>query len=288
MHQTLSLQCQDLRCELLPALGGCVTGLWHGAQEVLRTTPPAQLDSAWNAASYPLVPYSNRLGYRRLEWLGRTYTLAPNFLPGPHNLHGVGWMVPWQVLQSDAQTATLQLQHAGDASWPFAFDSTQTFTLSPSALEMRMSVVNRAAHVAPLGLGWHPYFPKTAQTHVRFAAQSRWEMGADKLPTHSLPHAGLDTDCSSLQVDHCFGGWSGPLHLTQGSLQVAVTSDLPYLVVFTKPERDSIAIEPVSHVNNALALAAQTGIAPEQLGLRLLQPGETFESSMRIHVEHTA
>jgi aldose 1-epimerase len=59
------------------------------------------------------------------------------------------------------------------------------------------------------------------------------------------------------------------------------------LVVFTTPGRDSIAIEPVSHVNNALALVAQTGASPESLGLVTLQPGETFSVAMRIEVVRT-
>jgi len=288
MNTPLTLQCRDLRCELLPALGGCVTGLWHGTQEVLRASPPAALQSAWNASSYPLVPYSNRVGYRKLTWAGQNFELTPNYPVEPHTLHGVGWTVPWQVQACSATSAELLLQHAGNAAWPFAFDSTQTFALSEDALEMHLSVTNRAAVPAPVGLGWHPYFAKRPQTHIRFAAQSRWEMAADSLPTRSLPHAGLDTDCTNLQVDHCFSGWDGALQLTDGPLTVRVTSDLNHLVVFTTPARDSIAVEPVSHVNNALGLAAQMGVPPEQLGLRVLQPGATFQASMRIHVEHTA
>lgn len=286
MHSPLSLQCQDLRCELLPALGGCVRGLWLGSQEVLRESPLA-IQTAWNAASYPLVPYSNRVAYRTLVWQGHSYTLAPNYSAEPHTLHGVGWTAAWQVLQSDACSATLQLQHAGDAAWPFAFECTQVFTLSATALDMRIVIVNRADHAAPVGLGWHPYFAKDAATRIRFCAHSRWEMGPDKLPTHSLPHAGLDTDCSTLDVDHCFSGWDGQLQLQQGALRVSVTSDLGHLVVFTTPTRDSIAIEPVSHVNNALALAAQAGTPPEQLGLRVLQPGQRFEALMRIQLEQS-
>jgi aldose 1-epimerase len=151
-----------------------------------------------------------------------------------------------------------------------------------------MEITNRAGEAAPAGLGWHPYFAKSAATRIQFASQGRWEMGADNLPTLRLVHAGLDTDCTSLDVDHCFDGWNGSLQLTEGGLRVGVTSDLDCLVVFTTPERDSIAIEPVSHVNNALALARQTGVTPESLGLRVLQPGETFTAHMRIQVEPLA
>lgn len=288
MNPSLTLLHGALRCEILPALGGCIAGLWHGTQEVLRSTPAAQLQSVRVAASYPLLPYSNRIGQRLLHWAGARYELPQNFAPEPHSIHGVGWERPWQVDSASASQAVLRYQHPGDAAWPFAFDSQQTLGLHSHALELQLSLTNRAAVPAPAGLGWHPYFAKSSQTHVRFAAQGRWDMGADKLPTARQPHAGLDGDCQTLDIDHCFDGWGGQVLLEEAGLRTTLSADLGYLVVFTTPARDSIAIEPVSHVNNALALAQQTGVAPESLGLRVLQPGETLRAAMRIQVEHSA
>lgn len=288
MNPAISLQAGAMRCEINPALGGCVAGLWHADRQVLRSTPAAELQSVRVSGSYPLVPYSNRVGYGQLHWDGKQIQLALNFAPEPHAIHGVGWEHAWSVEASTNTQAVLAYRHQPDASWPFAFDARQTFTLTAEALEMHMSVTNRADVAAPAGLGWHPYFAKSPQTRIAFAAQGRWEMGPDKLPTARLTHAGLDTDCTSLNVDHCFDGWSGEALLTEGPLRMSVSSALSSLVVFTTPERDNIAIEPVSHINNALALAAQTGVTPQELGIRVLQPGEIFEASMRIQVERTA
>jgi aldose 1-epimerase len=49
-----------------------------------------------------------------------------------------------------------------------------------------------------------------------------------------------------------------------------------------------IAIEPVSHVNNALNLLARGAATADALGLVVLQPGETFSCEMRIDVERAA
>jgi aldose 1-epimerase len=287
MNSLVSLQCGALRCELRPDLGGCVAGLWWGTQQVLRSTPGAELHSVRVAASYPLLPYSNRIGYRTLHWAGQDYRLEQNFAPEPHAIHGVGWERAWTVEEASATRAVLAYAHLGDAAWPFAFDSRQTVTLTDRALELQLAVTNRAAEPVPMGLGWHPYFAKSANTHIQFAATGRWEMGPDKLPTQRLATPGLDTDCSRLDVDHCFDGWSARVLLSEAGLRVHIGSDLAYLVVYTTPERDSVAIEPVSHVNNALALAQHSGQSPQALGLRVLQPDETFSASMRIQVEPT-
>jgi aldose 1-epimerase len=285
MTSPITLLNAQLRCELSPDLGGCVAGLWRGTQQVLRSTPAGALKSVLVSASYPLVPYSNRVAWRKLLWDGKEYNLPQNFGPEPHTIHGVGWERAWTVEAASATQAVLAYRHVADASWPFAFDSRQTFTLRGDVLELQLSITNRADVAAPVGLGWHPYFAKSAQSRLRFAAQGRWEMDADKLPSRRLANPGLDCDCSTLDVDHCFDGWNGQLQLEEANLRITLSSDLDCLVVFTTPERDSIAIEPVSHVNNALALAHQTGVSPESLGMRVLQPGETFSASMRIQVE---
>jgi aldose 1-epimerase len=287
MTPSISLLSGALRCELLPALGGCVAGLWFGEQQVLRSTPVAELQDVRISASYPLLPYSNRIGYRKLHWAGRDFELPQNFAPEPHAIHGVGWERAWIVEASSTTQAVLSYHHVADAAWPFDFHSRQIFTLSADALEMQMSITNGAPVAAPVGLGWHPYFAKSAGTQIRFNCAGRWEMAEDKLPTQRLTNPGLNTDCSDLNVDHCFDGWSGNVQLAEAGLRISVTSDLNYLVVFTTPGRDSIAIEPVSHVNNALALAQQTGQTVESLGLRVLQPDETFSAHMRIQIEST-
>ncbi len=285
MTSPISLLSGALRCELRPDLGGCIAGLWWGEHQVLRSTPAAQLQDVRVSASYPLIPYSNRIGWRKLHWAGKEYALPQNFEPEPHTIHGVGWERAWLVEESSASRAVLSYCHAADASWPFAFDSSQSFALTGDALELQLSITNRADIAAPVGLGWHPYFAKSANTRIQFESQGRWEMDADKLPVQRLDNPGLDTDCSRLDVDHCFDGWNGRLQLSEGVLRMSVTSDLNCLVVFTTPGRDSIAIEPVSHVNNPLALAQQTGVTSEALGLRVLQPGETFTATMRIQLE---
>jgi aldose 1-epimerase len=285
MTSPLTLLNGPLRCELSPALGGCVAGLWFGAQQVLRSKAAANLRDVRVSGSYPLVPYSNRIGWRKLHWAGEDYSLPLNFAPEPHAIHGVGWERAWAVEQASETQVTLVYRHVADEAWPFAFDSRQTFTLGVNALEQQLSITNRAEVAAPVGLGWHPYFAKSAQTQLQFQAQGRWEMGDDKLPIRRLPHPGLDSDCHRMDVDHCFDGWNGALQLTEGDLRIRVTSDLHCLVVFTTPERDSIAIEPVSHINNALALAQLTGVTPESLGLRVLQPDEACAAHMRIQVE---
>ena len=282
----IRLESEGLVCTIEPHLGGCIAGLWLDGVPVLRSTTDTPA-SARQSGSYPLVPFSNRIERATLHWQGTSHPLVNNNASEPHAIHGVGWQRPWSVLDSDDSFAMLAYEHRADTSWPFAFDSSQVLRLRGKALELTLSLTNQSAQAAPVGLGWHPFFVKRRGSRIAFEASGRWEMGPDKLPTTRSPSPGLDADTATLDVDHCFDGWNGLVTLRDEQLKIAVRSDLQRLVVFTNGSRDTIAIEPVSHVNNAINLVAAGADGPA-LGLRTLQPGETLTASMSIEVERVA
>ena len=85
-------------------------------------------------------------------------------------------------------------------------------------------------------------------------------------------------------LDHCFDGWDGQAVLSDALMRVTVQSELTRLVVICTPGREDLDIAPVSHVINALQLAA-AGADAAELGLVTLQPGGTLLAQMRILVE---
>ncbi len=280
MIKTVPLEHQDFRLTLRPDLGGCIAGFWLGDLPILRSSPADQLTSVRQSASYLLAPFSNRIGHARFDWLGTPYELAQNFFPEQHAIHGVAWQRPWQVLDAGSSQAKLGYQHTPDASWPFAFDCEQQLTLTDSGLTMALFITNRHTAEAPVGGGWHPYFVKRPGSYIRFAAQARWDMSADKLPTISRPVPGLDTACTDLDIDHCFDRWTGSVDVHDELFQIRIASKLDHLVVYTQPDKDFMAIEPVSHVNNAINMPSTV----LNSDLVVLQPGQSWSAEMTIDV----
>ena len=270
-----------LRLALRPDLGGVIAGLWHGGLPVLRSSEPLALENSHLSACYPLLPYSNRIGFSRFGWLGQRYTTRPNYKDNPHSLHGVGWQRPWTVQSRRDHDAVLHLSHPGDGEWPLPFEAQHAFALTPTGLDVGLSIVNQAAHAAPVGLGWHPYFPKRQRRRLQAALTGRWESDpATELLTRLAPHPGIDGEVADFGFDHCFNGWQGPAQLTDERLHIALTSSLNHLVVYTPQSRDYYCVEPVSHVSNAIQMAD-----PAAHGLRTLQPGERFEAWMKFDIK---
>ena len=280
MSSTVELRAGALRLALRPDLGGCIAGLWHDELPVMRCTEPAALERSRLSACYPLVPYSGRLGYRRFRWHGQDYTTEPNFDDSPHSLHGFAWQRQWSVQRADAREAHLVVEHAGDAHWPFALRAQQRFVLGAGALEVHLTLSNIDSREQPVGLGWHPYFPKRSRSRLHAEVTDRWESDAMQLPTRHVPQSGVDGDVAPMDFDHCFEGWRGPARIRDEKLSLKLESSLPYLVVFTPPTRDYFCVEPVSHVPNALHMAE-----PARHGLRALAPGASVDAWMRLQVD---
>ncbi|MEO8102872.1 MAG: aldose 1-epimerase, partial [Betaproteobacteria bacterium] len=89
------------------------------------------------------------------------------------------------------------------------------------------------------------------------------------------------------RVDNCFTGWSRRAFLDYPThrVQLSASAACSQVVCFLPGDgRRFIAIEPVTHVNNAFALAA-SGVTGT--GTRWLKAGESLEASMSIQVAAT-
>jgi len=176
----LTLRAGELALELAPSLGGGIVAFRSGAIDLMR--PTAQADLAAGAvrqfASWPLVPWSNRIRGGRFAWRGRQIQL-PVDASDPHAIHGIGWRLPWTARDASESAVCLVLRHAGDARWPFAFEAQQCFALDADGFELWMSVTNAGDEPMPAGLGHHPYFPRDAETTLQFTAAEAFENDAD-------------------------------------------------------------------------------------------------------------
>ena len=277
--QAFELRAGALRLALRPDLGGSVAGLWHGDSAVLRSTEPAALTHSRAAAMYPLLPYSNRLGYRRFRWRGHDYTTAANVADSPHSMHGIGWQRPWRLVDSSVLEVVVELEHRGDGDWPFAFTARQYFALTPESFSVRMQLTNTGSDEQPAGVGWHPYFVKRARSRLHVELSDRWDADATQLPTRKIAQPGIDSDLSHLDYDNCFEGWRGPARIRDERFSLRLSSSLQRLVVYTPAERDYFCVEPVSHVSNAIHMAD-----PAAHGIVALRQGELLEASMKLDI----
>jgi aldose 1-epimerase len=266
---TITLEHSGWHLSLQPELGGSVLALKYDGVDVLRPSPAAAADPL-DTSCFPLVPYANRIADGRFMFEGESYQLPRNAEGQDHPLHGVGWKRSWTVEASDAVSATLQHHHRGDENWPWTYTAEQRFSLGDDRFRVTLSVRNLDSRPMPAGLGFHPYFPATTTTRLRFDATRVWLADDAMLPTNRAPanhfadwSLGAAVVRSSL-IDNAYEGWGGTATIVEPAYGLTLSAEeTPFLHVFTPPGRDYFCCEPVTDLPNAI----------NRIGMAALPPG---------------
>jgi len=288
VHPIHWLRHADQHLGLLPTLGGAVA-VW----QLDRPQGPIDLWRPWDGrkpdlysvASFPLLPWSNRISAGGFTHAGVFYPVAPNRAGEPYPIHGDGWLQPWSIYQPFADTLEMTLESAQLEGNPYAYRALQRFVLRDGCMDQTLTVTHTGAQALPYGLGQHPHFLRCATTRLHTQVQGVWLSGADPLPTehtHTFPPSwdprqGMDVN--GTLVDNAYTGWSGqatiawPEHQLELSIRVPEVHDQGrndgYCLLYRPPAGPAFCFEPVTHPIDAFH-------APDTPGLRLLNTGESL------------
>ena len=287
---TLTLSSSALELLLSPSIGGTISRLAYLGTgvptPVLRDshTPP---ENVLDAASFPLVPYVNRVRDGSFTFRGRTVSMAPNMPGDPSPLHGQAWLNPWIVEEAEESRAVLSYRHEPD-EWPWAYEARQEFQVEEAVLWVGLTCRNISADAMPCGLGQHPYFPCSANTRIETGVTHAWTIDDKVLPVEKVPATGrydlIDRLICGQGLDNGFGGWSGRALMNDPDWPFELEMSSPqarFFQIYSPAGGGIFVAEPVSHANAAMN-------APEsdwpELGLRVLDPGEEMRLDMRLEV----
>ena len=287
---TCSLAAGKLRLELNPLIGGSISAFeWiDGAsvRPILRKCHNPN-ENVLDAASFPLVPYVNRIRGGRFTFRQREVVLDPNMPGDPSPLHGQGWLSAWNVDDSTQSTAALSFHHdAGD--WPWDYDARQEFALDERGLSLTLTCRNSSAGPMPCGLGQHPYFPCGSQTRIDTRVTDAWTIDEHVLPVEKVSAEGRYDLRNRLVcgqgLDNGWAGWAGSARVSDPDWphELEMSSpDARFFQLYSPPSGDIFVAEPVTHANAALNEPEERW---SELGMRVLGPGEEMSLQMRLEV----
>ena len=254
-----------------------------------------------------LFPFPGRIAGARYSFDGRDYQLEPgdNFGNAIHGFvftsgRGASWsraLVEWSA--SSKRRATIaRFWSAGRPT--FGFKSVTKFAARELISDVRYE--NTGDGPLPCGFGTHTYFrlPLAAgssaeETIPSVPVKRFWELN-EMIPTGgqspitseqrldgktALAGRGFDTTFTDLAHDAA-GIVRTELADPQSGRRVVQTFDAAFkqCVVYTPPHREAFCMEPYTCVPNAIQLQAD-GV---DTGLQILQPGESFATTIRIAV----
>lgn len=299
----ITLENDRWRVGLVPATGGSVAfgqvRIGSAWVDVLRPTAPGDLHQRSLCASFPLVPWSNRIRDGKLLWQGRTYQLRTDPRDGTAR-HGAATEYPWTVVAQTESTATLEFasQDVYGVNFPWTFTARFEYVLDGDRFTWSMSVTNTDAETFPAGLGHHPYFVRqltmpdgtvSALPRVQINCDKSYEL-VDALPLAQAGPIAAHTDFRTPRalgpdvVDDVLTGRTSPtVAVIDYPDELTITMHggelLSHVVAFAPKDQPFFAIEPVTNVNDAFTLASQ-GVAGT--GVFLVQPGETTHTEFSL------
>lgn len=290
----LRLREGSLELELSPSIGGAISSLsWSSGGSltpVLRESH-TPLENVLDAASFPLVPFVNRIRGGCFAFRGRQVRLSANMAGDPSPLHGQGWLGPWRPQSACETEAVLAFEHE-PGEWPWAYTAEQSFRLAGDSLCLRLACRNRSEEPMPCGLGFHPYFPCGPETRIQTFVDEVWTVDEHVLPVERIAPTGrydiADSPACGRGLDNGYGGWCGRALFTDPGWPFELELSSPEARFFQlySPERGGLFVaEPVTHANAALNEPQPMWAS---LGIQILQPGEEMELNARLQVQPKA
>jgi aldose 1-epimerase len=250
-----------------------------------------------------LFPFAGRITGGRYTWEGVERTLPSAGLNNGNAIHGFVVDLPWRVLSASATRAEAEFHGSIDApqtlaEWPSDYRIRVAYELDGNALHCDVRIDNPGAAALPFGFGTHPYFrlplggDSAEACRVTVPALEYWPL-VNLLPTgetqavdtarnlrDGAPFAGIDVDDVLTSLIASDGEIVSRVLDPGSGIEVTQTWSMafPHCVVYTAPQRESIAIEPYTTVPDAFRLL-EAGIDPD---LVVLQPGESWHVRITI------
>ncbi len=286
----------DLEAVFLPRVGMLGASLRHRGVELLgRVENLAAAAESGSTAGIPLLhPWANRLAGLEYRAAGREVRLDPaspllHFDSRGLPIHGVPWSkLEWDVVASGAAELEARLDWAREdllAIFPFPHRLALRATVSTGALTLEVTLTPAGDRAVPVAFGFHPY--------VRIPELSRrqWRLQAPAMRRLALDPSGIPTGREDAfgPIDALLAekGWDdgfaladerATLSISAGGLAISVDllEGYGYTQVYAPPDRDFVALEPMTAPTSALTSGR---------GLVLVEPGGRYRAVFRIRVE---
>jgi aldose 1-epimerase len=270
----MKLQCGDWQALICTEQGAAFSRLqWRGGDVLVPIPEGARHPGAYGA--FWMLPWANRLDGGRIAGP----VMPINRAADGTAIHGLARDLPWEVISAATDHAVLQ-QRVQLA--PFDYTARLAVALDGDGVFMEMTLRHEGTAPAPYGMGWHPWFIRSAATSLHLNASQRANHNARGLPESLSPCAGIAADEAGLiGLDNFFAGWDGAARLTTpaGNLMLTATGDFAAgLQVYAPAASPIICVEPVSHMPDAPNRPALAAAAP----MRVLAEGQALRGTIRL------
>lgn len=233
-----------------------------------------------------LIPWPNRIRDGRYSFGEVDYQLPISEVPRHTALHGLNEGFSWRLVSHTGAEVVQQHTFHPEAGWPGTLTVSITHSLTDDGLRVEVHVINDGAAPLPYGYGVHPYFAFDTPGEVMLEVPFNEELRVDEdrlLPIALVPTTkGKDFRTARALGQTVFDtaftastdpDWRVRLVGPQYTVEVWAGEALPWVQVYTRPERDTIAVEPMTCGPDAF------NPGPTHDSLIVLSPGDSHTAT---------
>lgn len=287
------------RFVVIPELGGIVRqlSLRKGLTlfSVLKTPPtPHALVEDTKSASELLFPFASRIPEGKYKFLGKEYQLAKNEPDTTNAIHGLvrkhSFDFEEQSINQDSASIKFSYSLKDLEGYPFDVEFSVQYTLyQDGRFTLKYEATNVGSEPCPAMFGWHPYFLLGNETtdawKINIPSDHIVDFDDNMIPVGTKPFTYEQPMLLYRKVlDNCFIVKSDKKsaitelisdnqHVTLKIEQETGEGKFNYLVIYTPPAKDCVAIEPLTGNVNAFNNGE---------GLNILAPGNSISGTITV------
>jgi aldose 1-epimerase len=245
-----------------------------------------------------LFPFPNRLNHAQYTFEGKNYALEKNFPQENNAIHGLvlktNFIVKKELANEEEARVELTYRSEGETQgYPFRYELSIIYVLSSSGFSCTTKTINTSDTDIPVGDGWHPYFKTGTQLNNLFfqlPSDEILETDEKLIPTGKIIKSAQflnATQVDSHRFDTCYkvneinNIAETKLYDKAKDLSIILWQETGkdkynYLQIYIPPQRDTIAIEPMTCAPDAFN---------NLMGLIVLKPGEVKEFTFGVKLK---
>lgn len=297
-YREIVLEGPGCEVSMLPEFGAAIHRLKLSGVEILRKDAETEIARNPRFRGRFLFPWNDRIAKARFRFRGREYRLAPNSEDGSA-IHGFLYRNPARIVRGRANEdhASLSAEYATsrEPGYPFSCRLGISIELRLDSLFLSFELANDGERSAPVAFGWHPYFDlgcPTDDLYLRVGSEAIFPVDEALIPSgHLCPVKDTEYDfqnprrIGSQDLDIAFRIDSSRYTacvVSGASGKMTMECDPGFfrcVQVYIPPERDSIAVEPVT--------SAADSFNREESGYIVLDPGERRSAWTIVRFEPT-
>lgn len=228
---------------------------WRG-EEILWTFGPNEIPKGFAGAT--LAPWPNRIRDGKYAFDGEELLLPVNEAGADNALHGLMCALPFSLVRRQPDEILLAAVLYPQIGWNGVLRLEVSFQLSDEGLQVSFLATNEGENPFPFGYGAHPYlgFERVDDVTITAPFTRHLQLDDRMLPTGLVDVDGVHsrhvpTEVGDTVLDDAYtgagpDGWAVTVAAPERTVTVWGDETMPWCQMHTRPERTSLAVEPMT------------------------------------------